>query len=91
VLTNGARASRAFWQVNGAGANGGNADFAGTLMGSTRRRGLHTRRQADGEADGRVSVLGFVAFTDTVQAMDEAAAALVLRSACIRCLMLAAT
>jgi len=32
VLTNGARASRVFWQVNGAGAIGANADFAGTLM-----------------------------------------------------------
>lgn len=32
VLTNGARASRVFWQVNGAGAVGANADFAGTLM-----------------------------------------------------------
>ncbi|MEA2286516.1 MAG: hypothetical protein QOJ21_2559 [Solirubrobacteraceae bacterium] len=38
-----------------------------------------------------MSVLGFVAFTDAVQAMVEAAAALVLHSACIRCLMLAAT
>jgi hypothetical protein len=32
VLVNGARASRVFWQVNGAGAIGANADFAGTLM-----------------------------------------------------------
>jgi hypothetical protein len=32
VLTNGARASRVFWQVNGAAAIGANADFAGTLM-----------------------------------------------------------
>ena len=32
VLTNGAQASRVFWQVNGAGAIGANADFAGTLM-----------------------------------------------------------
>jgi hypothetical protein len=32
VLTNGARASRVFWQVNGAGAIGANAGFAGTLM-----------------------------------------------------------
>jgi hypothetical protein len=32
VLTNGARASRVFWQVNGAGAVGANAGFAGTLM-----------------------------------------------------------
>ncbi len=32
VLTRGARASRVFWQVNGAGAIGANADFAGTLM-----------------------------------------------------------
>ena len=32
VLSNGARASRVFWQVNGAGAVGANADFAGTLM-----------------------------------------------------------
>jgi hypothetical protein len=32
VLINGARASRVFWQVNGAGAIGANADFAGTLM-----------------------------------------------------------
>jgi hypothetical protein len=32
VLTGGARASRVFWQVNGAGAIGANADFAGTLM-----------------------------------------------------------
>jgi hypothetical protein len=31
-LTNGARASRVFWQVNGAGAVGANATFAGTLM-----------------------------------------------------------
>jgi hypothetical protein len=31
-LTNGARASRVFWQVNGAGAIGATADFAGTLM-----------------------------------------------------------
>jgi hypothetical protein len=31
-LTNGAQASRVFWQVNGAGAIGANADFAGTLM-----------------------------------------------------------
>jgi hypothetical protein len=32
VLINGAQASRVFWQVNGAGAIGANADFAGTLM-----------------------------------------------------------
>ena len=32
ALTNGAQASRVFWQVNGAGAVGANADFAGTLM-----------------------------------------------------------
>ena len=32
VLTNGAQASRVFWQVNGAGAVGANSDFAGTLM-----------------------------------------------------------
>ena len=32
MLTNGAQASRVFWQVNGAGAVGANADFAGTLM-----------------------------------------------------------
>ncbi len=32
VLSRGARASRVFWQVNGAGAIGANADFAGTLM-----------------------------------------------------------
>ena len=32
LLTNGARASRVFWQVNGAGTVGANADFAGTLM-----------------------------------------------------------
>jgi hypothetical protein len=32
VLTNGAQASRVFWQVNGAGAVGASADFAGTLM-----------------------------------------------------------
>ena len=32
VLTNGAQASRVFWQVNGAGAVGANAEFAGTLM-----------------------------------------------------------
>jgi Ice-binding-like/Bacterial Ig-like domain len=32
VLTNGAQASRVFWQVHGAGAVGANADFAGTLM-----------------------------------------------------------
>jgi Ice-binding-like/Bacterial Ig-like domain len=32
VLTGGARASRVFWQVNGAGAVGAGADFAGTLM-----------------------------------------------------------
>ncbi|MDP9259627.1 MAG: Ig-like domain-containing protein [Actinomycetota bacterium] len=32
VLINGARASRVFWQVAGAGAIGANADFAGTLM-----------------------------------------------------------
>ena len=32
VLTNGAQASRVFWQVNGAGAIGADADFAGTLM-----------------------------------------------------------
>lgn len=32
VLTNGARASRVFWQVNGAGAIGANAEFAGTLL-----------------------------------------------------------
>ena len=32
VLANGAQASRVFWQVNGAGAVGANADFAGTLM-----------------------------------------------------------
>ena len=34
VLTNGARASRVFWQVNGAGAVGANAEFAGTLIAS---------------------------------------------------------
>ncbi len=32
TLTNGARASRVFWQVNGAAAVGANAKFAGTLM-----------------------------------------------------------
>ncbi|HEX5924690.1 MAG TPA: ice-binding family protein [Baekduia sp.] len=32
VLTGGAQASRVFWQVNGAGAIGANAEFAGTLM-----------------------------------------------------------
>ncbi len=32
VLAGGAQASRVFWQVNGAGAIGANADFAGTLM-----------------------------------------------------------
>lgn len=32
VLANGARASRVFWQVNGAGAIGANAGFVGTLM-----------------------------------------------------------
>ncbi len=32
VLTGGARASRVFWQVNGAGSVGAGADFAGTLM-----------------------------------------------------------
>jgi hypothetical protein len=32
ALANGARASRVFWQVNGAGAVGANARFAGTLM-----------------------------------------------------------
>jgi hypothetical protein len=32
VLTNGAQASRVFWQVNGAGAVGAGASFAGTLM-----------------------------------------------------------
>lgn len=32
VLSNGAQASRVFWQVNGAGAIGANAEFAGTLM-----------------------------------------------------------
>jgi len=31
-LINGARASRVFWQVNGAGAVGANSKFAGTLM-----------------------------------------------------------
>ena len=34
VLANGAQASRVFWQVNGAGAVGANAEFAGTLMAS---------------------------------------------------------
>jgi len=34
VLKNGARASRVFWQVNGAAAVGAGADFAGTLMAS---------------------------------------------------------
>ena len=32
VLTDGARASRVFWQVNGAGAIGAGSSFAGTLM-----------------------------------------------------------
>jgi hypothetical protein len=32
VLTNGAKASRVFWQVNGAAAVGANATFAGTLI-----------------------------------------------------------
>jgi hypothetical protein len=32
VLANGARASRVFWQVNGAGAVGAGSSFAGTLM-----------------------------------------------------------
>jgi hypothetical protein len=32
VLTNGAQASRVFWQINGAGAIGANAGFTGTLM-----------------------------------------------------------
>jgi hypothetical protein len=32
ILTNGTQASRVFWQVNGAGAVGAGAKFAGTLM-----------------------------------------------------------
>jgi Ice-binding-like/Bacterial Ig-like domain len=32
TLTNGTRASRVFWQVNGAGSVGANGKFAGTLM-----------------------------------------------------------
>lgn len=32
VLTNGARASRVFWQVNGAGAIGAGSTFAGTMI-----------------------------------------------------------
>jgi len=32
VLTNGARASRVFWQINGAGAIGASADFAGAMI-----------------------------------------------------------
>ena len=32
MLANGARASRVFWQVNGAGAVGAGSSFAGTLM-----------------------------------------------------------
>ncbi len=32
VLRNGAQAKNVFWQVNGAGAIGANADFAGTMM-----------------------------------------------------------
>jgi hypothetical protein len=32
TLTNGAKASRVFWQVNGAGSVGANGKFAGTLM-----------------------------------------------------------
>jgi hypothetical protein len=32
VLAHGAQASRVFWQVNGAGSVGADADFAGTLM-----------------------------------------------------------
>lgn len=32
VLTNGARASRVFWQVNGAGAVGAGSNFVGTLL-----------------------------------------------------------
>ncbi len=34
LLTNGARASRVFWQVNGAGAVGALAEFTGTLIAS---------------------------------------------------------
>ena len=34
ILANGAQASRVFWQVNGAGGVGANAEFAGTLMAS---------------------------------------------------------
>jgi hypothetical protein len=34
ILVNGAQASRVFWQVNGAGSVGANAEFAGTLMAS---------------------------------------------------------
>jgi hypothetical protein len=34
VLTNGARASRVFWQVNGAGSIGAGSDFVGTMIAS---------------------------------------------------------
>ena len=59
VLTNGARASRVFWQVNGAGAVGANATFAGTLMAhdavavGNGTTGQRTRVRAHGRADAR--------------------------------------
>ncbi len=56
VLTNGARASRVFWQVNGAGAVGANADFAGTLM-ALNAVAIGNASMVNGRAFARVGAL----------------------------------
>ncbi|MEA2348819.1 MAG: hypothetical protein QOG62_2606 [Thermoleophilaceae bacterium] len=56
VLTGGARASRVFWQVNGAGALGANATFAGTLM-ALDAVGIGANTQVNGRAFARNGAL----------------------------------
>jgi hypothetical protein len=52
ILTNGAQASRVFWQVNGAGAVGAGAKFAGTLM-ALDAVGMGAGTQVNGRALAR--------------------------------------
>jgi len=58
VLTNGARASRVFWQVNGAGTIGANADFAGTLM-TLGAVGIGNGSLVNGRALARTGAVAF--------------------------------
>ena len=55
-LVNGAQASRVFWQVNGAGAVGANAKFAGTLM-ALNAVGIGAGTQVNGRAMARDGAL----------------------------------